>query len=280
MVVGVAVLDEIIILENFKKSGQRQVSRIQHSKYGECIMKRGVCKSTSSLERMKREVKILRDINSIYYPKNFEFKCNEIGEFIIYEQYIKSHTLTELAHEFINDEQKVIRLCLNIIEGLELLWTNNIVHRDLKPDNILINDGGMPIIIDLGIARVLDDKSLTMTMSPHGPCTPIYASPEQLNNSKGLIDKRSDFYSLGIIMAELLLGYHPFSVQVVGEGMSTLENMMSNKYQLSYSNIMISIELKKVINRLLMTKPYQRYRTSEMLKNDLNKLLQVKKEAI
>ena len=269
------MLAEYTILENYKESGHKQVLRIDHPIFNECILKKGKCYSQNSLNRIKREVDILKEIDSPFFPKNYEFKSNDLGEFIIIEQYINSKTLTECKELFIGNEKKVLELFKQLVEGLETIWNKRIVHRDLKPDNILIVADGSPVIIDLGIARVLDEKSLTNTIQSSGPCTPIYASPEQLANKKQSIDVRTDFYSLAIIIGELILGEHPFSPKVVGEGMGIMDNLINNRYTLEFNNIKISEETKSLISRLLKKEPYQRIRNSSKLKEAINEILAV-----
>lgn len=261
------------IIEPMKKGGQKEVYLVRHNIYEVCVLKQGKCLHSSSLERIKREVEILKDIDSTYFPKNYEFEYKDNGEFFIIEEYINSKTLGELRDNYINDEKKVLNLVLNLVEGLKLLWNKNIVHRDLKPDNILIRDDGQPVIIDLGIARILDDKSLTLTIQLNGPCTPVYASPEQLRNSKGSIDVRTDFFALGIIITELILGKHPFSTEVVEDGLSTLDNLIGNKYKLEYNGIKLSKKLQILINKLLSVEPYQRLRTYTKLQSEINNIL-------
>ncbi|MBV7276461.1 serine/threonine protein kinase [Clostridium sp. PL3] len=261
------------VVEKYKESGQRQVFRIIHPEFGECIMKKGKCLSNTSLERIKREVSILREIDSAYFPKNYQANYFSSGEFIIFEEYIKSKTLSEFKEKFKGDEEKVFNLFINIINGLEIIWKKRIVHRDLKPDNILILSDGRPVIIDLGIARMLEEKSLTLTIQQNGPCTPVYASPEQISNKKNSIDIRSDFYSLAIIIAELILGEHPFSTKVVGQGMSTFENLLNNRYKLKYENIIISDKAKRLIDKLLQKEPYQRVKTVKQLREKINEIL-------
>jgi len=261
------------VVEKYKESGQRQVFRIIHPEFGECIMKKGKCLSNTSLERIKREVSILKEIDSTYFPKNYQADYFGSGEFIIFEEYIKSKTLSEVKEEFKGNEKKVFDLFTNIIDGLEIIWNKKIIHRDLKPDNILILPDGSPVIIDLGIARMLEEKSLTLTIQQNGPCTPVYASPEQIANKKNSIDIRSDFYSLAIIVAELILGEHPFSTKVVGQGMSTFENLLNNRYNLIYEDIIISDKAKMLIDKLLKKEPYQRIRTVKQLREKVDEIL-------
>lgn len=264
---------EYPVLESYKESGQKQVYRIIHPVYGECIMKKGKCFSHMSLERIKREVNILKEIDSIYFPKNHEFNYSNTGEFTIFEEYINSKTLSESKAEFKGNEIKSLKLLLSIVEGLEIIWNKRIVHRDLKPDNILILPDGSPVIIDLGIARILDEKSLTLTIQQNGPCTPVYASPEQILNKKNSIDIRSDFFSLAIILAELIMGEHPFSVNVVGSGMSTFDNLLHNRYKLQYKDVVISDKTSAIIDKLLKIEPYERLRGVKQLTERIHEIL-------
>lgn len=259
------------IIENLKPGGQKKVFLIQHNQYGKCVLKVGKCSSMSGLERIKREVEILKTIDSPYFPKNYEFSFTENGEFQIVEQYIQSRTLSD-CKDYFTDEITIANLFLELIDGFKLLWNKKIVHRDIKPDNILIKPDLRPVIIDLGIARDLQGKSLTQTILQRGPCTPIYASPEQLDNDKESIDMRTDFFALGIIMAELFLKAHPFSPELVGKGMSIVENISSGNYKLTSSRTM-SIEYQQIITKLLQAKPYNRYRTYQKLQQDLLKLV-------
>ena len=70
-----------------------------------------------------------------------------------------------------------------------------------------------------------------------GPCTPVYAAPEQLSNNKSIIDARTDFFALGIIALELYLGVHPFDPSFVGNQYSIVENILQNKFILEKDNV-------------------------------------------
>lgn len=264
--------EEVNIIQSLKPGGQKSVYIINHKKYGVCVLKVGKCNSKTSLERIKREVDILNSIDSKYFPKNFEFKYLNDGKFMIIEEYIPSQPLSQMTDRF-NNEKIVLELALNIIEGLHILWDRNIVHRDLKPDNILIKEDGNPVIIDLGIARVLDDKSLTNTLLLQGPCTPVYASPEQLKNQKNSIDARSDFFSLAIIITELIIGCHPYLPQLVGSGVGIVDNILSERYLLQNKNRVLSEPLQKIIRKLLKTEPFERIRTYKKLKEEIEGIL-------
>jgi len=148
---------------------------------------------------------------------------------------------------------------------LSILWDRNIVHRDLKPRNIIIRPNKLPVIIDLGIARFLDLDSLTNTLNLMGPCTPIYAAPEQLSNRKQLINPRTDFFSLGIILLELLLGHHPFDPRVLKNGNSIVENIAADIFVSPKTSGTCSDPFNDLAIRLLKTNQYQRFRDYQIM---------------
>lgn len=261
------------ILHSFKPSGQKEVHVIKHPDYGICVMKKGSCSNESSLERIKREVTILKSITSDYYPKNYHFEYDQNGQFTIIEEYIASNTLRDVMDKY-STEENVTVLFLQLIDGLTILWDNEQVHRDLKPENILIKkDDGNPVIIDLGIARDNNAESLTNTIFHSGPRTNGYCSPEQLQNNKDLITYKTDFFAIGIMMAELIIGANPFSPQLNKTGISCNDNIMKNQFSLKNGNKSVSVEMTKIINRLLKPLPFQRYRTYSQLIHDLQGVL-------
>jgi len=91
----------------------------------------------------------------------------------------------------------------------------DLVHRDIKPANIMFKEGlETPVLVDFGIVRDLAATSLTQTWSPIGPGTPFFASPEQLNNEKHLIDWRSDQFSLGVTLYFARTARHPYQLEM------------------------------------------------------------------
>ena len=253
------------------KGGQKKVYSAVHPEYGKVVIKTGEFNNPLQRERIVREVEFLKSIDSRYFPRIFEFEINEIEKrFFIIEKFIKSKKITELT-DYYNSEIKIIELLYKLVNALKLLWENNIVHRDLKPDNILITENFEPVIIDLGIARFLEYESLTQTIAHFGPCTPIYAAPEQLLNKKDLINMRTDFFALGIIILEIHLGFHPFHPKKVGKGNSIPENIINGYYVRPNVKGKTSIHFSILIEKLLKTQPYQRFRNFVILNKFLIK---------
>lgn len=265
------MVEDCNIIKELPQGGQKTVYLAKHPEFGDVVIKRGEIKSFTSLERIKREVELLSELDSEYYPKQYHFNIDiRTKQFEIIEDFIDGKVLRECMSQY-NSPKDIFKLLSFIVEGLSIIWSRNIVHRDLKPENIIIRPNGMPCIIDLGIARFLDLESLTKTISPLGPCTPIYAAPEQLINKKELIDPRTDFFELGIIVLELYLGVHPFDPTYVKNQYSLVENIIQNKYVVETDNIKRNNSIVEFIEKTLQTQPYQRFRNYKMLNTFITK---------
>lgn len=250
------------------EGGQKSVFKITHPLYGESVIKIGDYEQDTELERIRREVEVLRCINSEYFPKIYEFEENQKEKkFKIIEEYVQSVTLSEKMSVFETCD-KTFSFLLDMVTGLNVLWQKKIVHRDIKPENILITDVDTIKIIDLGIARVLNAESLTATACLIGPCTAIYASPEQIQNHKLDIDWRSDQFSLGIVAGQLLCGgQHPFSPNLVS-GNSIVSNIIIGNW---FKDCLRTVDKnhRHIITKMLGNKRHQRFRTPEILMREL-----------
>jgi serine/threonine protein kinase len=249
-----------------KEGGQKAVYRASDPEYGEVVVKIGHYASANGLERIRREVQVLRDVVSPYYPRNLDFRTEAPNLFVIVEEYVPSVPLSECLTSFAAPKEALLFARL-LVDGLDLMWQRRVVHRDIKPDNILVLPDRRPKIIDLGIARLLDADSLTGTINARGPCTPNYASPEQLKNRKAQIDQRTDQFSLGIVLLQLLLsGRHPFDPRVIGRGDSIPGNILAGAWARSaMSALNLPAKCGSLIERLLGPEPHNRFRTTAAL---------------
>ena len=261
------------VIDVLQPGGQKQVFLIE-CEGQKMILKKGKCNTDNGLERIIREVRILRELDSIYFPKNYYFSYNiQDGTFEIIEEYIEGMTLRQCMKKY-KSETEISSLIIDIIMGMQLLWRKEIVHRDLKPENIIISEkNNKPVIIDLGIARSLLEESLTKTIMPIGPCTVPYASPEQLLNQKNIISPKSDFFSLGIIAMELYNGYNPFDPRFVGSGLGFKDNILNGNKKIELKKNEKSEKFVNIFLKCLETQSYNRYRKYTMLKEKIEELL-------
>jgi len=176
--------------------------------------------------RTEREINAMIKCNSPLIGKllqieNYSFSKQD-KYLIILEEYFDGGNLSRiLDHGSIKladtrNYGKYLSSALTHLRDLQL------VHRDIKPDNIMFQKNSeIPHLVDFGLVRDLSQFSLTLSMLPQGPGTPLYSAPEQLNNNKNMIDWRTDQFAVGIVLSMCLIGRHPFQV----DGMNSLQTI-------------------------------------------------------
>lgn len=174
--------------------------------------------AAGAAERLVREARALQDCThgSIArllhaYPHTIP---SGVQLWVVCEEYLAGGTLEARLTRGVLSPQETRAIGVSLAEVLGHLHEKRLVHRDIKPANIMFRDGSnsFPVLTDFGIVRMLDQPTLTQAFAQMGPGTPAYAAPEQLTNEKALIDWRTDQFGLAIVLAECLLGHHPFLV--------------------------------------------------------------------
>ncbi|MEJ2055408.1 MAG: serine/threonine-protein kinase [Calditrichaceae bacterium] len=122
-------------------------------------------------------------------------------------EYVDGPSLAEILKKTAIDETRALNYLKQILSTMAFAHDNKILHRDIKPSNILINSKDIVKVVDFGIAKMMDRKGLTSTGLTMG--SPWYMSPEQIMGYE--LDARSDIYSLGITLFEMLSGQVPFN---------------------------------------------------------------------
>jgi serine/threonine-protein kinase PpkA len=152
-------------------------------------------------ERFVREYKLLSSLNNEHVARIYDQGFAGDQAYIAME-FLPSGTLASRIHEGLST-RAALRLTLQIARALDTIHTAGIVHRDLKPSNILFRADGRPVIVDFGLAKDLGVNS-TLTIAGKLLATPRYMSPEQCMGKP--VDQRSDLYSLGVVVYEMLAG--------------------------------------------------------------------------
>jgi hypothetical protein len=132
------------------------------------------------------------------------------GLFYIVEEFVDGGTLWDKLRKGPFSEKQALAAAAAVLRALQAAAKQNIVHRDIKPENILLTKDGRIKLGDLGLAKQLSGKDLSLTQSSTAMGTPYYMSPEQCEDARR-VDARSDLYSLGATVYHLLTGQPPFS---------------------------------------------------------------------
>jgi eukaryotic-like serine/threonine-protein kinase len=126
-------------------------------------------------------------------------------------EYVAGTTLAALMQSGLMEPHNAVKIAREVAHALHYAHQKHVIHRDLKPDNILIDHSGTVKITDFGLARLIDvDAGLTREGATLG--TPAYMSPEQAAGDNARLDSRSDIYSLGVILFEMLNGHRPWNM--------------------------------------------------------------------
>jgi serine/threonine-protein kinase len=184
------------------------------------------------------------------------------GIFYIAMEFIEGTTLHELlAEKRVLATDEVLQLTRQICRGLDYAHSNGIVHRDIKPANIMITGNGTVKIMDFGIAK--SGGQVTNTGQVLG--TPNYMAPEQVKGRQ--LDGRSDLFSLGVILYEMLTGEKPF----VGQNVTTIIYKIVNENPITPRDLDVTVHpgLSAIVTKALAKAPDDRYQTGADLVRDL-----------
>jgi WD40 repeat protein len=198
---------------------------------------------------------------------------HEVGEHesvpYLVSDFVRGVTLSDLLTARRPPPREAARLVAEVADALQYAHERGIVHRDIKPSNILLDDEGHPHLMDFGLAK-RDAGEITMTLEGQVLGTPAYMSPEQARGEAHRVDGRSDAYSLGVILYELLTGELPFR----GNTRMLLHQVLHDEPRPPRRlNDRIPRDLETICLKAMAKEPSRRYATAGDLAADLRRVL-------
>jgi len=267
---GTTLANRYEFIEELGKGGMGKVYKVFDKKIKEEValklLKSEIAADEKTIERFSNELKLARKIVHKNVGRMYDIN-EEKGTHYITMEYVPGEDLKS----FIRRARQLtvgaaVSIAKQVCEGLVEAHKLGVVHRDLKPQNIMIDKEGNARIMDFGIARSLKTKGITGEGVIIG--TPEYMSPEQVEGKE--VGQRSDIYSLGVILYEMVTGQVPF------EGDTPLSVAMKHKTKAPPDpgkvNAQVPEDLSRLILRCMEKDKAKRYQTAEEVLSELGKI--------
>jgi serine/threonine-protein kinase PpkA len=222
------------------------------------VLNRALRNDPVFLERFVREYKLVASLDSAFVARIYDQGFTGDHPYIAME-FLPSGTLASRIREGLTT-RAALRIAAQIAQALDAIHSRGIVHRDLKPANILFRADGRPVLVDFGLARDLTVSS-TLTVAGQFLATPRYMSPEQCQGLE--VDARSDLYSLGVVLYEMITGTKIYD----GANGAEVINMHVKAPPPRLADLLACHQ--PLLDRLLAKKPDERYQSAAEVLTEL-----------
>jgi serine/threonine protein kinase len=243
---------------------------------------------TANAERLRRFLREARAAAAVTHPNIAQvYDIDEVdGTTFIAMEYIEGQTVSQLIANRELDLQAAVEIALQVSEGLAKAHKANIIHRDIKPDNIMVTHDGHAKLLDFGLAKLLEEETrvfaepaekiltqtetLVHTLAGFVMGTINYMSPEQARGQA--VDKRSDIFSLGVVIYEMVTGELPFKGETPLDTMHALAFEEAKPVTIIRRNL--PPQVHRIVSRCLRKRLEDRYQDAQALALDLKHLKQ------
>ncbi|MEO8042113.1 MAG: protein kinase [Acidobacteriota bacterium] len=276
-------IDQYQILEKIGSGGQGTVYKALDTKLNRTVVIKilppELTQKTANFKRFEREAQLCSQLDHPNICTIYDFN-DENGVFYIAMQYVEGKNVRQLVSGRPLDLRSGLSIAIQVTDALAYAHSKNIIHRDIKAGNIMVTPGGQAKILDFGLAKLLEDEKadehrghdrteITELGIPYGTAT--YAAPEQAKGERA--DERSDIFSTGVLVYEMLSGIWAFQGKTV----------IDVRHQVLYGTPRPIAEMRSdpmpaglqaIVDKALQKEPKNRYQKISQMRDDLRAVLQ------
>jgi len=224
--------------------------------------------SSTAQARFQREAKLLASLNHSNIAVIHEIIEQDEGASYLVLEYVPGQTLAEQIAKDPLKLQETLTIALQIAEAMAAAHEHDVIHRDLKPGNIKITPDGRVKVLDFGLAKAVSGEASEQPAAVTQPGrvigTPAYMSPEQARGKP--TDKRSDIWSFGCVLYEMLTGKIPFEGETISD---TLAHILDQDPDWQFLPREAGPQVRKVLYNCLEKNPDNRYQSATQIRQDL-----------